>query len=74
MVLSLDPGGEQAVELGQIGDLGGPIGSDLDEELLPDGAEEALDFSPALGSARGGMDQLDAEAGTAAQQPRVDKR
>jgi hypothetical protein len=49
----LDPGGEQRVELVQVGDrvparvaLGVP--GDLDEELLADGPEVAFDLAAAL--------------------------
>ncbi|NBH09518.1 hypothetical protein [Amycolatopsis sp. SID8362] len=46
----LDPGGEQPVQLRQIRDL---LRLDLDQELVPDGPEQALDLSPALRAAPG---------------------
>ena len=51
----LDPGGEQPVQLGQVGDLPSGLavaGGDLDDELAVHGAEEPLDLAPALGPAR----------------------
>ena len=79
MVDGLDPGGEQPVELAQVGDrvparvaLGVP--GDLDEELLADGPEEPFDLPAALRAARGGVDQPDAELRAGPQQPGVDER
>jgi hypothetical protein len=52
VVDGLDPGGEQRVELAQVGDrvpariVG--IAGDLDQELLADGPEVAFDLAAAL--------------------------
>ena len=51
VVDGLDPGGEQRVQLGQVGDraAGAVAGvGDLDQELLADGAEEPFDLPAAL--------------------------
>ena len=74
----LDPGAQQPVELEQVGDVvaarrvGRP--GDLDEELVPDRAEESLDFAPALGSPGGGVGEFDPECRARAQQPGVHER
>ena len=73
----LDPGGEQAVQLGQAGDrAAGALGTvdDLDEELLAHGAEHPLDLASAGGLAGSGVHQRDAQAGAGAQQLGVDER
>jgi hypothetical protein len=72
VVGGLGPGLEQAVQLRQARDAR-PV-ADLDEELVADSAEVALDFPAPLGPAGPGVDQPDAEDGAAAQQPRVDER
>jgi hypothetical protein len=77
VVDALHPGGEQPVQLGQVGEVvaGCAVGGgDLDHELAVDTAEEAFDLAATLGSARGGVHQLDAQLGAGPQQPRVHKR
>jgi hypothetical protein len=80
VIVGLDPGDQQPVELGQAADPpGGLTGGiadavDLDQELLADGAEEPLDLAATLGPARGGVDQPDAQHRAGAQQPGVHKR
>ena len=73
VVDGLDPGGEQPVEPGQVGDLGQPVGGELDEELIAHGPEEPFDLPTALRAARGGVHQLDPQARAAAQQPGIDE-
>ncbi len=58
VVDGLDPGGEEPVELDEGGDT---AGSDLDEELVAHGAEEAFDLASALRAAWGGVGEADAE-------------
>jgi len=80
VVADLNPGGEQPVQLGQVrGPGAGPLvicrpAGDLDQELVPDGAEEPLHLSPPLRPAGPRMHQLDAEHRAGTQQPRVDER
>jgi hypothetical protein len=61
----LDPGAQQPVQFEQVGDVVAArsfgLAGDLDEELLSDGAEESLDFAPALGAAWGGVGEFDPE-------------
>jgi len=74
------PRGEQGVQLQQgcrrgevpFGQLLGAGVGDLDEELIPYGAEEPFDLAAALGPVRGGVHQLDAQLAAGAQQPRID--
>ena len=72
MVGGLDPGLEQAVHLRQVRD-GGPV-ADLDQELIPHCPEETLDLPSSLWFPGPGVDELYAEDGAAAQQPRIDER
>ena len=85
MVDRLDPGGEQPVQLDQVGHpvpawlaaataVVGGLAGDLDEELLAHGPEEPLDFAPALRASRSGVDQLDAQFRACPQQPGIDER
>ena len=75
----LDPGGEQPVQLVQVGE-GVParvalgVAGDLDEELVANGPEEAFDLAAALRATRGGVDQPDPELRAGSQQPGVDER
>ena len=73
----LDPGGEQPVQLAQVGD--GPPrpavgGGELDCEPVVHGPEEPLDLAPALRPARRRVRQADAEFRARPQQPRVCER
>jgi hypothetical protein len=73
----LDPGGEQPVQLEQITDMVAArlvLTGDLDQELIPDAAEVALDLPAALRASGGGMGEFDPEFRAGAQQPRVDER
>ena len=72
MVGGLGPGLEQAVHLLQVRNRR-PV-ADLDEELVPDSPEVALNFPSSLRFPRPGVDELYAQDGAAAQQPRIDKR
>src|SRR5919198_98819 len=74
VVVGLHPGGQQAVQLGQISDPLGGLVVQLDQELLPHGAEESLNLAASLGSARGGVHQPDAKHRAGPQQPGVHKR
>src|SRR5215470_8868991 len=71
------PGGEQPVQLGEVGHLvtadHAGVTGDLDQELLPDRAEEPLDLSSALGSSGCGVGEFDAEFRAGAQQPGIHK-
>jgi hypothetical protein len=67
----LDPGAEQRVDLIQVGDVA--LG-ELDQELGPHGAEEALDLAPSGRLARVGVHQLDPEDGAGALQRGGDER
>ena len=58
----LDPGGEQPVELGQVGDA---AGFDLDEELDAHGGEESFDLAAALWAPRSAVHEADAQGGHA---------
>jgi len=49
VVAGLHPGGEQPVQLGQVGDLGRVRAVQLDEELGADAAPESFDLALALG-------------------------
>jgi hypothetical protein len=62
---------EQAVHLCQVPDF--LPAADLDEELVPDSPEIALDFPSSLWFPGTGVDELYAQNRAAAQQPRVDK-
>jgi hypothetical protein len=74
VVVGLHPGDQQAVQLGQVGDAVGTLASELDQELLADGAEEPLDLAAALGPGGGGVHQPDAKHRAGPQQPGVHKR
>ena len=50
------------------------VAGDLDQELLPHGEEQPLDLPAALGPARGGVGELDAQHRAGPQQPRIDER
>jgi hypothetical protein len=72
------PRGEQPVQLADASHvppagLAG-IAGDLDEELLPDGEEQALYLPAPLRPARRGAGEPDAEHGAGPQQPRVHER
>ena len=75
MVDGFRPRGEQPVQLADAGHLPpaalAGVAGDLDQELLADSEEQAFYFPASLGAARGGVGELDAEHGAAAQQPRV---
>jgi hypothetical protein len=71
-----DPGGEQVVELSQAGHAGpGAEGAaaDLDQELVPDGAEEPFDFASASWLSGSGVGELDPEDRAGPAQPGVDE-
>jgi len=64
VVHGFNPGGEQLVQGGQVGDLPGRAGcGQLDEELLAHGAEEPFDLPAPLGLAGLGVGQPDPEDG-----------
>ena len=81
VVLGFHPRGEQPIELQQPGPVIDPGSGELfaggvddfDAELLTHGTEEPLDFSPALRSVRGGMDQPYPEFRARPQQPGIDE-
>jgi hypothetical protein len=64
------PRREQRVQPGQVVQFAAR--ADLDEELVSHRSEEPLDFASALGLARPGVDQPDAQAGAGALQLLVD--
>src|SRR5205814_3714268 len=68
----LDPGGEQRVQLGHVGQLAAR--ADLDEELFPYRAEQLFDLPPAGRLPGPGMDEPDAQARAGALQLLVDHR
>ena len=70
----LGPGGEQLVQLGQVLDPGGALLGQLDQELIPHGPEEPFYFPPPFWPSGLTVDQLDAQLGAGAQQPRVHER
>ena len=71
VVGGLQPGLEQAVHLRQVRD---PLPvAGLDQELLPHSPEKTFDFPSSLWFPGPGVDELDAQDGAAAQQPRVDE-
>jgi hypothetical protein len=72
VVDALDPGAEQAVQLGQVGCAA--AGLQLDQELRADGAEDPLDLAAALGLAGLGVGQADPEHRQAALQLAGDER
>jgi hypothetical protein len=72
VVGGLQPGLEQAVHLRQVRNAG-PV-ADLDQELLPHSPEKTFGFSSSLWLPGPGVDELYAQDGAAAQQPRVDER
>jgi len=61
----LDPGGEQAVELGEVRDL---ALCELDQELAADRPEKPFDLALRGRRARRGVNQLHAQNGARAQQ------
>jgi hypothetical protein len=62
VILLVTPGGEQAVQLGQRGDLASRAGRvDLDQELVTHGAVPALDFPASLRFSGLAVHQLDVE-------------
>jgi len=79
----LDPGGEQAVELGQAPDAAANAGPSLaqitcclaylDQELVADGFEEPLDLASTGWSSRLTVGEPDPEHGAGPAQPAVDK-
>jgi len=74
VVDGFDPGGEQLVELRQVADRAADaVEAELDQELLPDGAEEPFDLAPSGGLAGLGVRQRDAQAGQCPQQLRADE-
>jgi hypothetical protein len=72
VVDGIDPGCEQAVQLGHVVELA--AGADLDQELVTDGAEEPLDLPAALRMPRTGVDQPDLQRRAGPQQLLVDER
>jgi hypothetical protein len=72
VVDAFQPGSEQLVELDQVP---GPTPRlQLDQELLSNGAEEALDLAPAGGMAGSGVRDADTEHGQGAVEGRGDER
>ena len=78
VVDGFDPGREEPIQLGQIGDVVAAddvgLAGDLDQELLTHGPEESLDFASAFGPAWCGMHQAHTEFRARPQQPRIDER
>ena len=76
MVDLLDPRGEQGVQLGQgvhgAADAVG-TGGDLDQELVPDGAEKTFDLAPAGRLAGLAVGELDPEHRAGPAQPGIDE-
>jgi hypothetical protein len=69
----LGPGGEQLVQLGQVLDPGGALPGKLDQEAILDGPEKSFYFSLPFWPSGLTVDQLDAQLGAGAQQPRIDE-
>src|SRR5437868_14870247 len=69
----LGPGGEQLVQPGQVRDPGGALLGKLDQELIPHSPEKSFYFSFPFWPSGLTVDQLDAQLGAGAQQPRVDE-
>ena len=74
VVNRLHPRGEQLVQLGQVRDPGGALLGKLDQETITDSPEKSFDFSLSFWSSGLAVDQLDAQLGAGAQQPRIDER
>jgi hypothetical protein len=74
VVNRLHPRGEQLVQLGQVRDPGGALLGKLDQETITDSPEKSFDFSLPFWPSGLTVDQLDAQLGAGAQQPRIDER
>src|SRR6476660_9961078 len=72
VVDGLDPGGEQGVQLHQVVELA--AGADLDQKLLPNGAEYPLDLAATFRLSGSGVDQPDPQRRASSQQLLVDER